>query len=865
VNEMERRADETFTALRSDFPDSPLGWAGAADLRLKQAEERDLLGIQRFENRARRREALELYVEARGRSGDPALLAGYGMALSGLGRHEEARRALTQLHELFPNDPAYEALLVRALQRAGRPRQVVEALAPRLSTDTSERTSLRMTPQTFGFWEPQLFTYGAAGSRASWVLDLSNQENAGASVTDLGFLPEANGVWFDVWCPQVNLIGAQIQIGAAAEAWAAYRRGERISPSTCANPEDVAVELLPRLAGVAATASGDERLRQEAVTDLVDEYLDDVTARSILWDDLQNFWRSVGEWHGAREVLDRWAEELPIDPWAVHRRGEVAFLSQDYEEAVEYYTEAAPLFLAAYGADWGDHGYRDLSLTDEGGEYLNALELGAALEYSGREAEAVRAYERADGGARNVGTQNVEFVWFYATSQLGGLALAAGDYEAAVSRYKSLLEWSYRGRVPAPGDDVEATSALHGAQENNLALALLKLGRHKAALRYALAALSYDRANPVFVDTVAFVQQFGGDDQAAVESYESVLAVDDSAYVSANNLAVLMAQRGQRSMAVELLTNALRAAPSYALGWHNLGVLNESFATKLLESQGARARAATLDRRFRGEDGLLVDEEIYESGLDVSRPLSPDWTYAETASRSPVGLTISALVLLLLRLVWRLGLDKVFDAVGQRIMKLPRRSAVAGRARWFWGRLGGAVAVVASVAALGWPTLAAAHSWPERAVLGGAVVAMVSLPIFVRRLAAGREPIRHFTWVPALAVGAAGAPFGFAFAPYPVLDTESRTVAGPGSPSEARLRWLVPAVVSAVALPFIILALVDPVPLTRLLALAATALLASVLAPVPPLDGAYLKHRFLDLGATILFTLTTIAFAVRWI
>jgi hypothetical protein len=38
-----------------------------------------------------------------------------------------------------------------------------------------------------------------------------------------------------------------------------------------------------------------------------------------------------------------------------------------------------------------------------------------------------------------------------------------------------------------------------------------------------------------------------------------------------------------------------------------------------------------------------------------------------------------------------------------------------------------------------------------------------------------------------------------------------------------------------------------------------------VLTPVPPLDGAYLKHRLLSLGVTVVFTGTTLAFAFKWI
>jgi hypothetical protein len=278
----------------------------------------------------------------------------------------------------------------------------------------------------------------------------------------------------------------------------------------------------------------------------------------------------------------------------------------------------------------------------------------------------------------------------------------------------------------------------------------------------------------------------------------------------------------------------------------SLGVVREPASSALLASQGALARAARLDRGLRGEDGLVVDEEIYQSGLDVSRPLSPDWQYAASATRTPRALTLGILALLLLRLVWTLGLDKLTGATSERLL------TAGGRGR----RLPGLVAVAAAVAVLGWSSVSAAHSSLERLVLGGAVVAMVALPLFVRRLVARDAPVPQFAWVPALVVGAAGVPFGVAFAPYPTL------VAPAG---QTRLRWAVPAAVAPVALVFVALAAIDPVPLARVLALTATALLSSVLTPVPPLDGAFLGHRLLGLEVIVVFTFTTLAFAFHWI
>ena len=787
---LETDADGTFAALRTEFPASPLGWAGAADLRLKQADEGDALGVQRFENRNRRREALRFYEEARARSDDPALLAGYGWALSGLGRDDEAVAALERVHDLFPEDPAYLALLVEALRHAGRPDDVVALLQPLLTTDPAARTSLRLTPQTSAVGEPELFSYGARDSVAGWAYDDSQKYSAGSSVLDTGFIPVSNTSWTSTWCPLADLLGAQIQTDDARAAYDVFRERRQIAPSVCPDYPKV---LVDRLAGIAAFVAGDEGLMRDAVSRR-NQYGGAASAgRSEIWDDVQDFWRSVGDWDQAGRVLDEWRADLPDDPWPEHRAGEVAFLRGDFDHAVADYREADDAFRTVKSGSFGEHGYSDSYIGEEEGSADNQLELGAALEWAGHIAEARRAYGQARNQADGQELGTASTVDFYVHSQLGGLDLEQGDYDAAVDEYRACLD-GYWGDVPPfePGDDIYPNKEI-GAQDNNMALALLKLGRDDEALTHAQSALAHDLANPVYVDTVAFVQQLSGDDDAAIETYQRVMETDPTAYVSANNLAVLLAQHGRRAQAVRLLEQAVAVAPTYAIGWHNLGVLREPVSTSLLSSQGALARAARLDRGFRGQDGLVVDDEIYRSGLDVSRPLSPDWEYASSATSVPRALTLGALALLLLRLVWVLGLDRLTGTVSEKVIKA---SAKPGRLRWFWRRLGGPVAVVASLVVLSWPLVTAAHSPLELLVLGAAAIAMVLLPLFVRRLLAGERRVSHFAWVPALVVGAAGVPLGVAFAPYPSLDAPTPSTDTPASPADTRLRWLVPAAVT---------------------------------------------------------------------
>ena len=85
------------------------------------------------------------------------------------------------------------------------------------------------------------------------------------------------------------------------------------------------------------------------------------------------------------------------------------------------------------------------------------------------------------------------------------------------------------------------------------------------------------------------------------------------------------------------------------------------------------------------------------------------------------------------------------------------------------------------------------------------------------------------------------------------------------APRAGRLRAVVPLVVAPVALAFLALAWLDPTPLARTLAISSFALLASVLVPVPPLDGSHFTGRLLNLVVTLGLAAGTAAFALSWV
>ncbi len=874
-------AEDTFAELRDAYPDSPLGWAGAGDLHLQLADEAEQLGQQPFQVRSWRRAALVEYVEARRRSDDPALLLGWGRALSANGDDDAAVDALEEVEELLPWEPVHQTVLLAALERAGRPADVVEDLEEEREFDRPMMASLSLSPRRVGVDEPASPNYGFDGSRAGSAYDQSQKYDAGSSVQDLGFVPVSNGTWSESWCRAGTYVVALLEAGRTDDAWQLMSEG--LDPESwdgnsvdCHGgplPTDDFYEpgfadsltALGRIGLVAALETGDPDIRADALQRSDDGYATPDALLSQALDAQSDFWRAVGDPDRAADVVDDWQDELPDDPWAHHRAGELAFLAGDYDEAADEYERALELFPTGgeYGdQQYGDHGLGPQYLDDLEGRASSGLELGAAQELGGDPDAAAATYESVLGELAGMEQSDyVRELTFYTHSQLGSLSLSEGDLDEASEELTAALDLEYgEDEPPGPDDEVgwgrQSTQLSSGAQDNNLALALAKLDRGEDAVTYAGAALAHDPANPIFVDTVAFAQHLAGHEHAAAEAYRAALAADPTSYVSANNLAVLLAQDGHRTDAAAVLEDALEVAPDYAIGWHNLGVVQAPASRELLASQGALATAGTLDRDLRGRDDLIVDTEIYRSGLDVSKPLPPDWTYAASASGSTSRLTLSVILLLLLRVVWALGLDRVVSALGERVVRQPGEGPVGRR---FWRRLAPVWAVLACLVIVGWPLYRAGHSALERGVLVGAGIALVLLPLLVRRLAAAASHVgvRHQTWAPAVALGLVAAPFGLVLAPYPFLEGDA--------PRLGRLRAVVPLVAAPVSIAFLALAWADPTPLARTLAISSFALLASVLVPVPPLDGSHFTGRLLNLVVTVGLAAGTAVFALSWV
>ena len=282
---------------------------------------------------------------------------------------------------------------------------------------------------------------------------------------DLGFVPVSNGTWAESWCRAGTYVVALIEVGRTDDAWQLMSDGldpeswDGNSVDCHGGPlppvDDFSIQpgfgdsltALGRIGLVAALETGDPDIRADALERSDDGYTGADALLSQARDAQSDFWRAGGDMERAAEVVDDWQEELPGDPWAHHRAGELAFLAGDYEEAAEEYARALELFPTGgeYGDKaYGDHGLGPQYVDDLEGRASTGLERGAAQELGG-DAEAAASTYRSllEELAGLEQSDYVRELTFYARSQLGSLALSDGDLEEAADQLAAALAAEY--------------------------------------------------------------------------------------------------------------------------------------------------------------------------------------------------------------------------------------------------------------------------------------------------------------------------------------------------------------------------------------------------------------------------------------
>lgn len=842
-----RRPFDTFRRLQRDYPGSPAGWSGEADLLLRLAYAED--PFEPFTARGRFRRALELYRRARALSRDPGLAAGEARAQAGLGRFDLAVGAQREAIRAQRGSMVFQAGMIEQLEGAERFGPAADAAAASLAGPADVPSGRGLFPEGFSRVLDSYRPLSMGTERLDTALLLvvsSGGRGAGAGVEDLSFIPafrdtiELTGSrpWCRDWARRRDLVLA----GRPADALLdfpqsfAYDGPGRLAGDTCYS-QPFLLEAVARLETGDATgaASVVARAVAEGSTSLGTYQASADPALALVQDARQNLWRFAGDLGRAASAVEQWLAADPNDPLALDRMGETAFLSGEPQDAAPRFEAAATRWVAI-----------SLDLPDDGRATAAAgterVKLGTVLERAGRSEDGLRQLSAADALAGialqapspdDVTRQEALVASYFARARSGDIELRRRRYDQAETHYRAA-----RDRLNELRADAEAFGMgllRPEVLENNQALAEIRLGRPGSALKLATTAVDADPRSPVFLQTMAFAQQEGGDLDGAARSYAAAVDADPTLFPAMNDLGAIRALQGRNEEATRAFQNAIAVQPGFATAWFNLGVVRSRMGPgHLLEAQGAFARASGLDRSLRDREREVVfDQDLYFTTLDLSKPLPPEWTFARSEGRAPLGVSLLLLILLLVRLAWSLGRDRVGTKGLVRFAGLTEKPRLA-RLAWLGRPITVWVAMGATLLVLLWPLARAGGASPtEVLVLALGVLALVCLYLRARSLVVERRGVRlrHYSWVPAVAFGTAAMFVGFVWSPLPVSHRDE------GTP----VPWAGTLALGAATLVFLVLGTVSEVPSVRALGVAGLVMTASALSPIPPYDGASLS------------------------
>ena len=803
----------TFQDLTRRFPRDTAAVTGLGDAYLRAGLR--LLYSQPFTARQDLRVAVAQYnrAAALGAAHDADL--GRARALVGLG---ESQRAVGIVAPLVASSPrpggALEVLL--AADEGARDFAGAETVARRLV-----QTGPTTYPSAVAFYPaPESDVLGSPAE--AWLPLSMGAETltplqavlvppggAGGSVQDLSFIPQyredTDLTTPLTYCPSLAWRRDAILAGHAAPAldsWPDEFFGTRPGESTnsCAS--------LNHLQGIA------ELVAQRHITE---------TALSK--DDLTDKWQNLLRWAGdlptARKVATTWAatagdrSELPA-----LRLGEIAFLQHDFNEA------AAQFGIAAQRV-------RRLRYDDDLAVYQAELNRGAALFAAGRNAEAVallrplvqlgtKGYAYQGSKHNTDPADSFAAVSYFAAEQLADYESTTGDLHAAVDDYNTAVSWT---------SELSGLGIRPEVLHNNLALADLGLGATDVAASEVAKALQLDPMDPAFLMTAGFIADRAGHTAEAADYDRRALQSDPGAFPAANDLGVELAREHHDAAAVSALRQAIGADPSYALGWFNLGVLEgRRGPLHLPASQGAFAKAFALDATLKDRrHDLTIDASVYRTALDLSKPLPPHWTLADTQQAVPVATAGLLAVFLLAAGLARSSSPGGTDLAKQWLEPLGERlDGMRGLNRLRHPAWAVATTLVTFLLAYlrhaGGPTEIAAYA------LG--VIVLAAAAMYARVVVAARAKVMtaQTSWLPGLAFGLGTGALGLPWAPLPVVKTNTES---------ARVHLAAPLALAGLSVVLFVESAWLGVPLTQSFAVTALVMAGSTLLPIGPLDGAH--------------------------
>lgn len=808
----------TFEQLAQRFPDDAWVRSGLGDAYLRTGLR--LLYSEPFTARDYLKQALRQYNRV-AELGDP-LSADLGRARAFIGLGEPERAVELANRAVQSRRPGVATEVLLTAQQADHDMPAAEDAARRL-----ERAGVSAYPPAAQFlpvqesWDRGLpfdasvpLSAGADTLAPLQVL-LVPRGGAGGSVQDLSFIPQYRDdgpvTATLTLCPALAWRRDVIAAGRAAEA---LRRWPQVFPASRPNlaagggcPGNPAAVL-----AVGEVAAGQQVAPNRSIDITTDQAFDS-------W---QNLLRWAGDLGAARQAIARWKIEagekssLPL-----LRLGEVEFLDGHYNEAAASFGDAARL---ARLADWND----DLR--------VGQAQLGraAALVKAGRNGEAVPllvelqqnstrgyAYQMSRGN-RDTAAEFAALA-YHASVQLADHQSATGSLNGAVDNYRAALSFA-----PELLDKGIRPEAVH----NNLALAYLGLGDIEHAQASITKAVDSDPKNPVFLMSAGFVAERAGDTGRAIEDNRAALISDPGAFAAANDLGVQLARTHDYGGAAAALRRAVGAKPDYALGWFNLAVVESRRGPlHLLTSQGAFARAFRLDPSLKDRRReLLIDGSVYRTALDLSKPLPPQWSLAQSQKTAPVAsVGLLAAALIALGLVRSSG-GGGGDLARQWLEPLSERLNKIRGPQWLRRA---AVAMIVTVLAFLMTYFRHASGPTEIVAYAVGVAVIAGLALHARKVVADRRDVvvTQGAWPPGLALGLVTGAIGTPWAPLPVANTDA---------DSNHVHLAAPAALAALSVVLFVEAAWLGVPLTLALAVAAIIMAGSTLLPIKPLDGASL-------------------------
>jgi len=828
------QAEAAVERLAREFPGSVPALTGVADNHLRAGLR--LAAAQPFTARQRLRAAAEGYLAARDLDPDAAV-PGLARALIALGepvRAADTVRPLTWRTKL--PGPLLEVLTV-AEEEAHR-----YALASAAGRDLAARgdrayPSGRLLFPVPGNVEQDLaqdpngpLSTGTS-THLSFTVDLQAVPGgAGGSVDDVSFIPAyrpSASVGPDPDCPALGWRRDAILAGQAAAALEGLPTDEDAGP------------VRPR--GYCRLRGADLRdlARLETGRQIEEE-------REWVVEDWQNLFRWAGDLPHAERAARVWAARADAaDPLPWQRLGEVLFLQGRYDEAANAFGAAARRTRAAHYDDdlatWGIELSQGACLL-RGARAADGLTMLRAVAANGESGAVYRRQIKNAGWADREAAVKFATMAYHARGQIADAEREAGRLWDAIDNYDAAREL-------LPHLTVDDPAALRPERlDANRSLAELALGWRNAAAQSAARALQADPANPAFLMNAGFVADRSGRYRTAARHDAAALANDPGAFPAANDLGVALARLGRHDEAVDALRRAVGARPDYALGWFNLGVVYGMMGPlRFLASQGALARAFALNDKLRDAPRTpTTDLATYRTGLDLSKPVPPRWSLAGLPATSPVPAAGLLAVLLL-----GLTLARAAGAQGpaQQWLETIANRADRGPSRAVWAIAATASAFAVSALLHGRGPLA------ETLCLVLGVLLLCAVVVRSRGYAARRAGAvaEQRSWTPGIAFGLVTSAVLAPWAPLPVTRPAS---------AAPRVHTVAPVALGLIGLVLFVEAAAFGVPVVRLLATATLVMVASMLVPVAPLDGAQINRTGVLAGAGALGAAVLLSLAV---